>query len=47
METNNSEPLITCRKQMDVIKTRPESEAWDKLGSDLFTVQAVAGIEAA
>jgi len=25
METNNSEPLITCRKQMDVIKTRPES----------------------
>ena len=46
-ETNTSEPLITCRKRRDVIKTRGESLTWDKSGGHLFTVQAVAGMEAA
>jgi len=47
METNTSEPLINCRKRRDVIKTRGESLTWDESGSYLFTVQAVAGMEAA
>ena len=47
MEMNTSEPLIKCRKRRDVIKTRGESLTWDKPGGNLFTVQAVAGMEAA
>lgn len=47
METNTSEPLIKCRKRRDVIETRGVSLTWDKSGSNLFTVQAVAGIKAA
>ena len=47
METNTSEPLITCRKRKDVIKTRGESLTWDKSGRNLFTDQTVAGMEAA
>ena len=47
METNTSESLIKCRKRRDVIKTRGESLTWDKSGGHLFTVQAVAGMEAA
>ena len=46
-ETNESEPLIKCRKRRDVIKTGRESLARDKSGGNLFTVQAVAGIQAA
>jgi hypothetical protein len=46
-ETNTSEPLINCRKRRKVIKTRRESLAWDKSGRNLFTAQAVAGMEAA
>lgn len=30
METNVSEPLMTCRKRMDAIETRLQSLAWDK-----------------
>ena len=29
-KTNVSEPLTTCRKRMDVIRTRLQSLAWDK-----------------
>jgi hypothetical protein len=47
METNNSEPLTTCRKRRNVIETRGESLTWDKPGGDLSTVQAVTGMEAA
>lgn len=47
METNTSEPLIRCRKRRDVIKTGRESLARDKSGGNLFTVQMVAGMEAA
>jgi hypothetical protein len=47
METNTSEPLITCRKRMDVIKTRGESLTGEESGSYLPTVQMVTGMEAA
>ena len=47
METNPSELLIKCRKRRDVIKTRRESLAWDKSGSNLITDQMVTGIKAA
>jgi hypothetical protein len=46
-ETNTGEPLIKCRKRRDVIRTRGESLTWDQPGGNLFTVQAVAGMEAA
>jgi hypothetical protein len=47
METNTSEPLIKCRKRRDAIKTGRKSLARDKSGGNLFTVQVVAGMEAA
>lgn len=47
METNTDEPLITCRKRRNVIKTRRLSLAWDKSGGNLFTVQMVAGMKVA
>lgn len=47
METNTSEPLITCRKRRNVIKTERWSLARDKSGGNLFTVQAVTGMKAA
>ena len=47
METNTSEPLIKCRKRRNVIKTRGESLTWDESGGNLFTDQAVTGMEAA
>jgi len=47
METNTSEPLIKCRKRRDAIETRGASLTWDKSGGYLFTVQTVAGMEAA
>ena len=46
METNTSESLRKYRKRMDAIKTRGESLTWDKLGRNLFTDQAVTGMEA-
>jgi hypothetical protein len=46
METNTSESLIKYRKRRDAIKTRGESLTWDKLGRNLFTDQAVTGMEA-
>jgi len=47
MEMNTSEPLITCRKRRDAIKTGGSSLTRDKPGGNLSTVQAVAGTEAA
>jgi len=44
-ETNASEPLTTCRKPMDDIKTEGESLTRDKSERDLLTVQAVSGME--
>ncbi len=46
-KTNESEPLMKCRKRRDVIETRLQSLAWDKVWGDLFTAQTVAGIKAA
>ena len=47
METNTSEPLISCRKCRDSVETRGESLIWDKPGGDLITVQVAGGMEAA
>jgi hypothetical protein len=47
METNTSEPSITCRNSRDVIKTRFALLIWDKSGRNLLTDRMVAGIEAA
>ena len=46
-ETNTSEPLITCRKPMDVVKTRGELLTWEESGGDLLTAQMAAGMKAA
>lgn len=46
-KTNESEPLKTCRKRRDDIKTRGESLTWDESGGDLHTVQAASGMKAA
>ena len=46
-ETNASEPLMTCRKRMGVVKTGGGSLLRDKFGRDLFTVRAAAGMKAA
>jgi len=36
-ETNASEPLMTCRKVINDVKTRPVSLAWDKPKGSLLT----------
>jgi hypothetical protein len=46
-ETNASEPLITCRKTLDVIKTSCADNGWEELGGSLPTAQVVTGIKAA
>jgi hypothetical protein len=46
-ETNASEPLITCRKTLDVIKTSCAGINWDEHGGSLPTAHAVTGIKAA
>jgi hypothetical protein len=46
-KANVSEPLKTCRKRRDVIETRLQSLAWDKLGGSLQTARAVTGMKAA
>ena len=43
-----SETLMNCRKRRDVIETKLQSLAWDRVwGGDLFTAQMVAGRKAA
>jgi hypothetical protein len=44
---NTSEPLITCRKRRNVVKTRGKSLTWDESGRDLLTDWTAAGMEAA
>ena len=45
METNVNEPLMTCRKRKDEVKTRGESLPWDKFGGNLITGQAASGMK--
>ena len=47
METNVSEPLMTCRKRRDGVKTGGQSLIRDKSGGNLFTVQVASGMKAA
>jgi len=46
-ETSASEPLMTCRKRRDGVKTGWASLTQDKPGGDLFTGQAASGIKVA
>lgn len=46
-ELNASEPLMTCRKRRDDVKTRGESLTWDESGGHLSTDRAASGIKAA
>ena len=46
-KTNVSEPLRTCRKRMDVIETRLQLLAREKLGGSLLTARAVTGMKTA
>ena len=47
VESNASEPLMTCRKRRDDVETGGESLLWDKPGGNLFTAQAASGMKAA
>jgi hypothetical protein len=47
VESNVSEPLRTCRKRRDDVKTRGESLLWDQSGGHLVTGQMASGMEAA
>jgi hypothetical protein len=47
VESNASEPLMTCRKRRDDVETRGESLPWDQSGRYLFTVQMASGMKAA
>lgn len=47
MEMNVSEPLLNCRKRMDVVKTEGLSLTRDKSGGNLFTAQMAAGMKKA
>lgn len=44
---NVSEPLLTCRKRRDVVKTEGLSLTRDESGGHLFTAQMAAGMEKA
>ena len=46
-KTNESEPLKTCRKRRDDIKTRGASLTWDTSIGNLFTGWVVSGIKVA
>lgn len=47
VESNESEPLMTCRKRRDEVKTGGESLTRDKSGGDLLTAQMASGTKAA
>jgi hypothetical protein len=47
METNVSEPLMTCRKRKDDVKTGVESLLRDESGGNLSTAQMTSGMKAA
>jgi hypothetical protein len=46
-KTNASEPLTTCRKRRDGVKTGGQSLTRDKSGGNLPTAQMASGMEAA
>jgi hypothetical protein len=46
-ETSGSEPLMTCRKRRDDVKTGGKSLTRDESGGDLLTAQAASGTKAA
>ncbi len=46
-ELNASEPLMTCRKHRDDVKTGGLSLSRDESGGHLFTVRAASGMKAA
>ena len=46
-KANVSEPLMTCRKRRDDIKTEASRYLGIGLGGSLFTAQAVSGMEVA
>ena len=46
-ETNGSEPLMTCRKVQNDVKTGREWLARDKVGGYLITAQLASGMKAA
>ena len=47
MKANESEPPLTCRNELDDIKTRLATLAWDESGGSLSTAQTVSGMEVA
>ena len=47
VESNASEPPMTCRKRRDDVKTGGESLTRDESGGSLLTAQAASGIKAA
>jgi len=47
VESNASEPLMTCRKRRNGVETGGESLLREKSGGNLFTVQAASGMKAA
>ena len=44
-KANESEPLMICRKQRDVLKTGLRSLARDKVGGCLFTARSGTGMK--
>jgi hypothetical protein len=46
-KTNANEPLRTCRKRRDDVKTGWESLTREESGGDLLTVQMASGMKAA
>ena len=47
VESNESEPLMKCRKYQDDVKTRVYRASWEESGRHLFTAQMASGIKAA
>jgi hypothetical protein len=47
VESNASEPPMTCRKRRDDVKTGRESLARDQSGGNLSTAQVASGMKAA
>ncbi len=46
-ETNESEPLMTCRKRRNDVQTTGKSLPWDKPGGCLLMARAASGMKAA
>ncbi|ELT4259575.1 hypothetical protein ACO3RA_004903 [Escherichia coli] len=46
-ETNESEPLVMCRKRIDDVKIMVESSCGISAGGNLFTACAASGVKAA